>query len=168
MQYKENWQKLSEKWSHLASRERKMILIGSGFATLFIFYQFLWSPWLNHVVLMRQQIQTNHKLLTWMQSADQTMQKISLNTINNKNTSAVTLLATLQKQTNQFALEKGLTQLKQSTQDSIEMQFQKIEFDQLLRLLLSVTQQQNITISQATIVAENKPGIVNADLVLKF
>ncbi|OGT38534.1 MAG: hypothetical protein A3F11_04575 [Gammaproteobacteria bacterium RIFCSPHIGHO2_12_FULL_37_14] len=161
------WMKIKEWWSGLAARERKIFAFGSCAVVILVIYQFIWSPWLYNIIAMRERIKTNQAILVWMQSADQEIQKIDNTSGQQKIISPIILLEFLQKQINQLGLEKALTQLKQSGNETIEMHFQKVEFDQLIRLLLLVARQ-HVIISQATIVAEGMPGMVNADIVLKF
>ncbi|OGT42634.1 MAG: hypothetical protein A3F42_07025 [Gammaproteobacteria bacterium RIFCSPHIGHO2_12_FULL_37_34] len=167
MIYQEKWFKIKEWWLTLALRERKIITIGSCVAMILIVYAGIWSPWLNHIAFMRERVKTNQQVLSWMQSADQEIQKINKQT-DHKIISPIILLTLLQKQMSQFGLEKNLTQLKQATNETIDMHFQKVEFDQLIRLLLFVTKQYAVSISQVTAIAEGTPGLVNADVVLKF
>lgn len=161
--------KIKEWWANLAVRERKMLGIGGVIVFLLLIYLVFWSPLLEHIALMRAKIVANQQLLVWMQAADKEIQNPNAQVaLPAKINSAVMLLNILRKGINQFGLEKGLTQLKQSGNETIEIHFQKVEFDQVVKFLLSVTKQYSITISQATIVAEGAAGVVNVDLFIKF
>jgi type II secretory pathway component PulM len=77
------------------------------------------------------------------------------------------MLSITKKYISQAGLDRYLTQLKQNTNESIEMHFQKVEFDRLIRLLTVLINEQHFTLLQISSVAENPSGIVNADVILK-
>jgi type II secretory pathway component PulM len=163
----ERWIKLKNWWSNLKVREQQAIMIGGTVIGVFIIYQFIWSALVNHVAAMRHQIVTEQKELVWMQAADKEIQQIEGHSKNKgKSTTPVMLLSFLQKQINQTRLESQLSQLKQTSNDAVEMHFQKIEFDKFIRLLTIIIKEQPVSISQLSITAESAPGIVNADVNL--
>jgi general secretion pathway protein M len=161
--------KMNEWWTSLALREKQAVSIGGSLLGLFIFYMAIWSPYLDRVDNMRQRIQTEQKTLSWMEAADKEIHKIE-NQSQQKSEAAtpVVLLSYLQKQVTRTGLESSLSQLKQSSNDSIEMHFQKADFDKLVGMLISVAREQNIAISQMSATADNTPGMVAADVVLRL
>ncbi len=56
--------------------------------------------------------------------------------------------------------------LKQINDKQISLHLKKIEFDQFMRLLIDVMQKYQINIEQINAVADNSPGVVNADVIL--
>lgn len=165
---KEFWIKLKEWWAQLALREKQAVLVGSSLLALFIVYQWIWTPYLEHVDSMRRRISTDQKMLVWMQEADKAISKIESQVKNKtKAVSPVEILSLMKKQVTQAGLEQYLTQLKQATNESVEMHFQKVEFDKLIRLLTTAVKQQRVSILQMSVIAETTPGVVNADVVLK-
>ena len=161
--------KLKEWWNNLAPREQMIVALGSTIVGVFIFYLIIWAPYLNRIDLMRKHIQTEQKTLAWMQAANAKIIKLEEQAKNrNAVITPVVLLGLLQKQINQAGLESHLTNLKQASSDSLELHFQKIEFDKLMQLLEKIVKEQNVTVAQFSATAENAPGIVNADMVLKL
>lgn len=159
--------KLKEWWNALAERERRTLTIGGLLAALFLFYALIWSPYLNRVADLRKQILAQEKTLSWMQTADKEIRKLeSEHTPKAEALSPVELLAYLQKQ----LTDSGLTaaQLKQISNDSVQMQFQKVDFDRLIGFLIKVAQAQSVTITQMSAMADVSPGVVNADVTLKI
>jgi type II secretory pathway component PulM len=162
------WSSVKEWWSHLAVREQQAVAIGGSLVTLFILYQLIWSPWLNHIDQMRKRILSAQKTLVWMRSADVAIKNIEKDSTQ-KSTSAtpVELLSYLQEQINQSSLAPALKELKQSENDAVEIHFQKVSFDGLVKMLTKVVKEQPVYIAQMTATADNAPGIVNADVMLK-
>ncbi|MBV9576204.1 MAG: type II secretion system protein M [Gammaproteobacteria bacterium] len=164
---RDQWAKLKDKWGILNLREKQAVLLGCTAIIFFIIYQFIWSPFLEHINVMRQRIVSEQKNLLWMQSANKTIKQLeSQQTTNNTAISPVVLMSVMQKAINHAGLSQFLTQLKQVSNDSVEVQFQKIEFDKLISMLIMAIKQQNMSISQITLTAEATPGVVSADILL--
>jgi general secretion pathway protein M len=161
--------KLKEWWLSLALREKQALALAMALLLIFIAYQWIWSPIAEQASNMRRRIATQEKTLVWMQTADKELQKVEGQSNNkNKASSPIVLLSLMQKRINQAGLDGSLTQLKQATNETIEMHFQKSEFDKLITMLTAVIKQQSASIMQMSVVAGDEPGIVNADVVLKL
>jgi type II secretory pathway component PulM len=105
-----------------------------------------------------------------MQSADSEISMIEKQSpgTTGKPVSPVVLLSLLQKQIDAAGLGQNLTQLKQSSNASIEIHFQKVGFDKLSGLLIDAAKRYNVSVVQMSAAADNgTPGVVNADLILK-
>lgn len=166
---KEQLIKFKDWWSHLAMREKQAILLGSAVILLFIVYQWIWAPLLAGKESLKKQIEIQTKTYIWMKAADQACAKIEKQTLNkNKPVPPVVFLGMMQKQIEQAGLEQSLSQLKQSTNESIEMHFQKVEFDKLMQLLIVTLKGQSVSVAQMSVLAESDPGLVNADITLKL
>ncbi len=168
-QMKEWEQKAKTWWSTLNAREKQAVSIGGIVLGIFIIYAGIWSPYVNHMDDMRKQIETNQKTLQWMTATDKEIKKIEGQAKNkSKPITAVVLLSVLQKQTQQAGLAQYMTQLKQATNDSVEMHFQKVGFDSLIKLLSTAIKTNNISISQMSASAQSAPGTVDADIMIKI
>jgi general secretion pathway protein M len=166
---KEQWIKLKEWWLSLAIREQQALTIGGAALSIFIIYQFVWAPFTDHVSILRQQITSKEKLWAWMEKTDKQIQDVQSRTKGRgKVLSPVVCLSFLQKKIQQARLESHLSQLRQVSADSIEMHFQKVEFDKFIRLLTRVVMDQGIAVSQLSIRIESTPGIVTADVMFRI
>lgn len=156
-------------WNNLSLREQQIVAVGVTVVAAVIFYLTIWSAYLNRIDLMRKQIRTEQTTLAWMQAADRKIKKIETQT-KNQNTSMtpVELMSLLQKQFKESGLEASLVDLKQAGSDTVELHFQKAPFDELIRIMESVIKEQNVTITQFSAAAQNVPGTVNADVMLKL
>ena len=164
------WQiKIKDWWQALSQREQQVVALGGIVISALLFYLIIWGPYLDRINTMRQHIKTEQQTLAWMQAADKEIKQFEVHSKNkNAATTPVILLSTLQKQIEEANLAPFLTDLKQSATDAIEIHFQKIEFDNLIRLLLTILKTQNVSITQMSVIAENSPGMVNADVILKL
>jgi len=165
----EQWQKLKAWWSGLEAREQRAATIGAIVVFIFIVYQFMWSPLVNRQQTLRKQIAEKQTLLRWMQATDKEISRIEREgqpTARNNN--PVLLLGFVQKEIKKAGLTPALKQLKQAGNDTVEMHFQRVEFDKLMAMLAGITKQQPVSIPQMSVNADVTPGIVNADVYLKL
>lgn len=163
---KEYWNKIKDWWATLGIREKKAVS-GAGIVLLiFAVYQFLWLPFQNQAIYLRKQIVSNEKTLLWMQTIDQRISATRGNEHAQK-TSAVLLLGILQKEIESAGLQQSLMQLKQNNNGMIELHFQKVQFDELMKLLIQINKQHGTDIVQMSALADPSPGIVNADIYVK-
>jgi general secretion pathway protein M len=166
---KEYWVKFKEWHAQLEQRERRMVNIGGVAVAVAIFYFGIWSPFLGRVAGLRSGILGEQKTLAWMQSADQKIKGFSgENSGKQQKMTPVTMLSLLQNQVNQSGMKDSLTLLKQAANDSIQMQFKHVSFDQLMKLLIAVIKANHINITQFNAAAEGAPGIVNAELMISL
>ena len=163
---KELWAKINEWWIQLGLRERRMVLLGSVVLSVFIIYEWIWSPFLEYVNQMRNRMVTEQKTLNWMQAADKQIQKLGKSSQTKLN-SPVQLLSHIQKQINHAHLDSYLTLLKQDSKESVSIHFQRVEFESLMNLLIVMMKEKQIIISRLTLTAVDMPGYVNADIVVK-
>src|SRR5262245_16878412 len=168
MNTKEWLEKLKQWWNPLATREKQAVLAGGSFLILLIFYMGIWQPLLHHIQVLRERVVSSEKTLSWMQSADNMLNKLNRSAAQkNKPVSLVVFLSEMQNNVKQAGLDAFLTQLKQSSIDSIELHFQKVEFDKMMGLLMMVMKEYPVTVTRLSVVASDASGLVNADMVIR-
>lgn len=161
------WRVLAqEKWAGLNEREQRVLAIGAGLLTLFIVYEFIFSPLLNQAEKTRTEVRMNQKTLAWMQAADKQMLMLEHQHKSKKPASIVALLGLLQKKVIQAGFDSRLVQLRQIGTNSIEMRFQNVNFNELLKLLVTLVQEQPVLIARMTAAAGKGPGMASATTVL--
>ena len=164
---KEYWVKFKEWHAQLEQRERRMVNVGGAALGFAIFYFGIWSPFLGRVNHLRTTISSEQKTLAWMKDADQKIKQLASESSSARQSATpVTMLSLLQDKVNEAGMKDALTQLKQAANDSIQLQFKNVSFDQLIKLLISVMKSNHVTITQFNATAESTPGIVNADVML--
>lgn len=165
---KEQWAKLNDWFTQLEQRERRLVSVGAVAVIFAAIYFLFWSPMTDSVDAMRRQIKGQQKTLAWMKSVDAALKKTASGAQQTSVMSPVELLSYLQKAIKRDGLQESLTQLKQSSNNAIHMQFKDVSFDRLMKTLIGVLGRQNVTISQFNAVAVNQPGLVDADMILKL
>jgi general secretion pathway protein M len=167
MMMKEYWHKAKNWYAALEQRERRAVLVGGSSVMFAVLYFGIWSPMVNHVDDMRKRIVTDQKTLTWMREADEKIKQLAATeTTSQQAVTPVQLLTLLQMQINQAGLRDALKEMKQASNDAIQLHFKNVSFDQLIKLLMSVLKNSHVAISQFAATAETTPGMVNADVML--
>lgn len=159
--------KFREKWSLLSLREKQVISVGSIFVLCFFFYELIWSPLFTYNEHLRTRLSSQQKTLAAMQTTDAAIKQLK-HTNAKKIANPIDLLAILQHKIDAAGLSQNLIHMKQASRNTIEMQFQKVVFDELIKLLIATTREEGVSISQLAITSENMQGIVNANVVLKL
>jgi len=164
---KAQFNKMKARWEELKTREKQAVLIGGGFLVFLIFYLGIWKPAMDHLQGLRERIVNQQKTLLWMQAADKILKKSgNPSIVKSKPVSLAVFLSQMQKRVRQTGLESFLVQLKQSDKDSIVMQFQKVEFDRFMTMLMTVMKEDPVAVTRLSVLASDAPGYVNADVVL--
>lgn len=165
----EYWVKFKEWHAQLELRERRMVNIGGAALVFAIFYFGIWSPFLGRVDTLRSTISGEQKTLAWMQDAEQKIKQLSNDDQGSRQTmTPVTLLADLQNKVNSAGMKDSLQSLKQAANDSVQMQFKNVSFDQLVKLLINVMKTSHVTVTQFNALAQPTPGMVNAEVLLSL
>lgn len=164
---KQYQEKFDTWYSGLAEREKQIVNFGGVAVGLLIIYALIYAPLVNHAATLRNTIQTEQKTLVWMQAADKQIQAMEGQDKNKANIATpVVMLSVLQKDITAAQLDQNLAQMKQASNDSIQLQFQKVSFDKLMALLIKVMKENKVTLSQFSVTSDATPGVVNADVML--
>lgn len=159
---------MKDQWNNLALREKQMVSAGALVISALIIYVLLWVPLNGKINDMRNQIRHNQDLLAWMIDADKRIQAAEKTTAPNPaihNTGSLSSI--VQKQINGTPLVSSLNQLHQVENDSVQLSFQKVDFDQLMQWLTQMTEQTGLLITQMSVTPSATPGIVAVELVIK-
>lgn len=158
---------MKEWWINLSLRDRRFVSFGGIFIILFLIYEIFFASLSNINDSLRAEISHNQKLLTWMQTANQRMQ--SLQKLSEKNPATknpAALLSLLQKQVNLSPFKTNLGLLVQSDNNSVQMNFHGVAFDNFIKWLITLTLKNNFVITQMTVTPNGAIGIVDATIFL--
>ena len=155
-------------WLTLAIREKKMVAVGSLAAAILIFYEGIISPYFSYLQVLRERLITSQKTLAWMQRADKTLHDVRSEQEQTQLISPVMILSVIENKVKQAKLQPFVSQLKQTSPHTIEMHFEKIEFDKCMQLLLSLVKEQRVVVTQFAAIADATPGVANVDVVMEI
>lgn len=162
------WQMLKDKWAALAVREQQMLAGGGAVLAVLLMYVGIWSPYTRYVDELREKLKSTQQTLAWMKMADETIsaQQQNVQAKQAVKTPAV-MLSVLQKEVVKAGLQQRMKLLKQAAQDSVQLQFQKVDFDQLTAFLIDVAQHYAVVVTQLSATSTSASGIVDAEVIVK-
>ncbi len=155
---------IKEKWASLALREQQFVLVGGICAAIFIGYLLIWAPLADKIISLRSSIIHNQNLLVWMQDSDAKIQFLE-KTIKQQNTQGMgSLLGVVQNQLNQNPVGKFVTELHQADNNTVQIHFQKIDFDKLMAWVVQLWEQHGLLITDMSVSPSGTLGIVSVEL----
>lgn len=165
---KEFLQKVMEWYEALASREKYAVLLGAGATIFFLFYIIIWAPVHGMAETARHRFLAQQKLLLWMQAADGELQQAGGTLNQEKLNTPVAMLHFLQGKLAQSGLSGFVKQLNQINDTSIELQLQKVPFDQFMQFMLGMLKLQPLSISQLSATPTDTAGWVDVQMVISL
>ncbi len=148
----------------LSLREKRIVLFGGFFILIFLMYELIWSPIANKHESLRHNILRDQALLTWMKEADQHITARAQTQPIKSSTES--LLSEVQIQLEKSDFSKLFSQLKQAEDNSVQVSFEKINFDQLMGWLVEMQNQFGWNVTDITVTKTETSGIVQVILTL--
>lgn len=153
-------------WLNLALREKQMVLAGGLALLLFLLYEMIWSPLIDKNAALRTQIQHNRELLAWMENADQRMKSL-LQSAKSRDHQTGSLSGIVQDALHNSPLRAHVNQFRQVESDSVQFDLRKVNFDELIKFLTGLWNNEGILVAQFSVAPSGTPGEVTASIVLK-
>ena len=155
---------MKEWWINLALREKQSLVLGSLVLLIVLLYEILWMPFSHINDSLREQISQDQTLVSWMEKTDQQIQ--SLKQLTQKNTSITTsagLLSLLQNEIHHSPFANNLAQFSQAENNSVQIRFQKINFDSLMQWLIQLWHKHGVSVLRITVTPNGALGIVDVN-----
>lgn len=152
-------------WMNLSLRDKQIYSSLSVVIFLSLIYMLVWSPLEESADHLRQSVKSNITLLRWMEGTDAKIRALQKQAQPVKSDSA-SLLSLTQSDLNQQSFARNILQIEQSEGQSVQVRFQNVNFDDLLKWLVKFTQAHSVLISAFTATSTSTPGIVDAELHL--
>jgi type II secretory pathway component PulM len=168
----EYWLKCKEWWQQLAKREQRALLFAAVALLLFIAYS-TFAALQDQITNMRKKLVAAQHHLSALQAVNMTLEHLEQQAPAAKQMlSIVSVLNLVQKQIAQAGLLSTLSELKQVSASSFALEFKKIEFDQLMQLLISIMKEHALSIFELSVQQDkstlSEKGLVNAQIILKW
>ena len=156
-------------WNNLSERERWIGGGGGALVLLLLVYALLWHPFRTSLLNLRQTVASQRQDFAWMQQAAAEVKRLSASpTAATARQSNPQSLLTLVDQTARTAgLGTVMKRIEPQGEDKLRVQFEQVDFDQLVRWLGSLEQEHGVTSASVTIDRQSEAGRVDARLVLQ-
>ncbi|MGD8884356.1 MAG: type II secretion system protein M [Gammaproteobacteria bacterium] len=161
---------MKEWYNNLEPRERRILIIGAGVLVIAMLYLLGWEPLVNKTAKLRDSIDTNQELVSWMENAAEQAQQMQAQISARGPTgkkSGQSLLGTIDRTAKAGDLGKSVKRVQPDGQTKARVWLENANFDAMIKWLESLQRQQGIRIVTSVIEKQEEAGIVNARLVLE-
>jgi type II secretory pathway component PulM len=153
-------------WINLPLRDKQLLLLGGLVVFLFLLYEMVWSPLASANDSLRVRILKGEETLTSMQNADQLIQHLITSSQKKTRQQGQSSLGILQGEINKSKFASHVTQLRQTENESVQVNMTKVNFDELLVFLNMLWKKYDVIVSQISVVPTGVAGEVNVDIIL--
>ena len=155
-------------WSGLQSSERRVFILGGIALALILPYFGIWLPLQDEVAVLRQQVQEQQAVKRWMtQAALEVKQLRGGSGAALKPRDGRSLMAVVDQTAKRSGLGAGLKRLEPEGQTAVKVWLEQVSFDDMLRWLTGLEQQNGLAVATITIDRQDAAGRVNARLTLE-
>jgi len=165
MQIAKKLQAITVRWITLSYEEKNTIIIGSIIGAILIAYALIWLPVNNKIEGMKQTIAENKQIISWLQSSTAQiteLQKKQLNPI----TPQTSVYSIIQKSAKEQPWGRYVTGIKQLDQNNVQLSFNSVDFDTLIKGIEILWQTQHINVIKIAVNRQNNLNLVQVNLIL--
>jgi general secretion pathway protein M len=156
-------------WNNLSERERWITGGGGALVLFFLVYALLWHPFRTSLLNLRQTVASQRQDLAWMQQAAAEVKRLSASptVVTTRQSNPQSLLTLVDQTARTAGLGTVIKRIEPQGEDKLRVQFEQVDFDQLVRWLGSLEQEHGVTSASVTIDRQSEAGQVDARLVLQ-
>lgn len=159
-------QKLKDWYFALKPRERLLVSIGAVLVVLVAVYSLALKPFYTAVGARAQRVAQKEGDLAWIRSVSGELMILNANAPAAGVSSGESLVVLIDHTARECGLSQALTGQTPNGETAIRVRLESADFDKLLVCLGSLQKVHSISVESATIDRTDKPGFVNASLVL--
>lgn len=156
---------MKKHWQKLSLREKRLISICGTLLALVLVYTLILSPLETGIRNLQTAIPNSQNTLHWMQAADSKFQQLNQQEKPKNSASPANLLSTIQ-QSIKSAKFSTKVQISQTNRGNVNVNFDAVNFNEMMKWLINIWQQNSIHATKADITALQKTGSVKASLEL--
>ena len=153
-------------WATLSTRERGIILAGTGLVLAFLLYVFGWQPFQTGHRRLQQAVTERRADLAWMRQAAAEVKTLNSSSAAGSAPDERSLLTLVDQTVREAGMGAALKRVAPQGDDKLSAQLDAVEFDRLLPWLNALEEQHRIALSSLTVDRTETPGLVNARIVL--
>lgn len=155
-------------FAQLRPNDRRALIIGLAVLVVVLGYLFIWEPAAKHLVQLRQTVNEQQSLLTWMQQAAQQVQQLRGSTGGAaKIADGQSLLAVVDQSAKSGHLGTAMKRVEPEGQNTVRVWFEQANFDDLVLWLEGLQRTYNVGVANIVIERQTTPGLVNVRLSLE-
>lgn len=153
-------------WATLSTRERGVVLAGTGLVLVFLVYIFGWQPFQASNRRLEQTVAERRADLAWMRQAAQEVKALNRSSPAGSPPDERSLLTVVDQTVREAGMGAALKRVAPQGDDRLSAQLDSVEFDRLLPWLNALEEQHRIALASLTVDRTDTPGLVNARIVV--
>lgn len=135
-------------WDGLATRERRVVIIGGALVGFFLVYAVIWSPLTNAVQDRKTHMQAQQQVLSELQNTLTRVQQLKDEGVTLRTSDGTSLLTLLEQTLSTQNLLPFLTQVQTQKENQVSLTFQSVPFDSLMKWIENRYRQEGVRVSQ--------------------
>ena len=143
-------------WQQLQTREQRLLIAMASLVLIFVLFQGVWQPINQGVVKAEKKLSRTQELHTYVQSNTQKVRAASTSNKGNRSGGSVSSLINRIAQQHQIAIAR----IQPQGNNGVQVWIDEVPFEQLLRFLTKLTQQQGLSVDNIDISTGNTAGTV--------
>lgn len=160
-----NLERLREIWNGLNASERRLLAMGGALLAIVLLFVMLWLPLEKDLARLRVSVPQDRTQLEHMRALADAVRplraKLRTRSAGATPLSAVDAMLTAQN------LRSAVTHLEADGDSGVRLTLDGVPFNTLVSLLAELQDTQQLVVDSATLDAQTKPGLVNANLRLR-
>lgn len=158
---------LRDWYAGLAPRERKIVAGGGIALLLIVIWLAIIAPWLNAKASLEAQVESDTRLLAWMQQATAEINQLEKLTPAAAPRSKQPLFSVVEQTARTSPVGGNIANFQPRGDDSVQVRLEGAPFDALISWLGRLQAEHGVLVSSLGIQHADAPGTVNADVTLE-
>ncbi|MBT3015104.1 MAG: type II secretion system protein M [Candidatus Thiodiazotropha sp. (ex Clathrolucina costata)] len=158
---------MKEWWQSKTPQEHMALIIGAAAILLLLVYLLLWRPFNQALDKKALLVESQQLTLNWMQDNLDLVKNLRSQQRGKSAGSNDALLTLVDRTAKKIRLRQQIQRIKPQGDNAVQLWIEEAPFDTIIKWLGQLTQTHAIEIDSLTIDRQDKPGLVNARLVLQ-
>ena len=156
-----------EKWLFLKKSEKAMIGYGLLCVAATALYFYIWKPYDQKMEFYQQQTRAVQNDINWLIQVNSEVKKLRTLSNDSVGTFKGSMINTVDKSLKQNQIDKTVSLLENSGNDNVVVQFNQINFNELLKWIGYLKKRYGILVKNIDVTKESETALVNARVILK-
>ncbi|MEW8521768.1 MAG: type II secretion system protein M [Candidatus Thiodiazotropha endolucinida] len=158
---------MKEWWQSKTPQEHMALIIGAAAILLLLVYLLMWRPFNQALDKKALLVESQQLTLNWMQENLDLVKNLRSQQRGKSASSNEALLTLVDRTAKKIRLRQQIQRIKPQGDNAVQLWIEEAPFDTIIKWLGQLTQTHAIEIDSLTIDRQDKPGLVNARLVLQ-
>jgi general secretion pathway protein M len=158
---------MKEWWQAKTPQEHMALIIGAVAILLLLIYLLLWRPFSQALEKQALLVESQQITLNWMQENLDLIKRLKSQQGGRSASSNEALLTLVDRTAKKIQLRQQIQRIKPQGDNTVQLWIEQAPFDTIVKWLGQLSQTHAIEIDSLTIDRQDKPGLVNARLVLQ-